>query len=205
MKSLMSRVGDTTNVLSALGLSGPMLQRIGTVAVLASNIEFWTERVIWRVDTIDPKGIRPWTDGKPIGELITRLEKAGPRVSIPDLQILIEVWCRAASPAFHCRNSIFHGVVINFGGNLPWFGNNVAWNGELRKRPFSDFHADEHTLDLLQAAFGVLLRSIVKIERVTRGEAIGDIAAEFLPALRETHSVVVELENLAAAVNHEKY
>ena len=204
MLSHMRKLGDVTALLSKLGLTDPMLHRIGSVAVLASNIEYWTERAIWRVEGIDPTGMRPSTDGKPISALIKQLEDCGSNVSIPELRTLIETWCRASSPAFRCRNSIFHGVTIRL-GNAPWFAKNPSWNNEVRKRSFSDFHADEHTLSLLQAAFGVLFRSIVKIERTTRGEAVDDIVSEFLPALKETRSVVVELEDLAAAVNHEKY
>jgi hypothetical protein len=136
--------------------------------------------------------------------LIKRLEDAGPTVAIPELGSLIKSWCRTAGPAFRCRNSIFHGVTIKM-GNVAWFGSNPLWEGELRNRPFSDFHADEHTLNLLQAAFGVLFRSIITIERAAHGEASENAASELIPPLRQAWSVVIELERLAAAVNHEKY
>lgn len=87
-----------------------------------------------------------------------------------------------------------------------WFAKGLRWGGVNRKREFSDFHADPHTLGLVHAAFYVAFRSILEIERQARGEENHfDCSGMLLSALREANSIATELENLAAAVNHEKY
>ena len=204
MATAIETMGDAGPLLAKLRFTDTMLGLIGGIAVLASNTENWTERAIWRVEGIDPAGKRPSTDAKQISELIRQLANAGGTLPAGEMKDFIELWCRAAEPAYRCRNSIFHGVTLPLGSS-PWFAINTAWHGAVRKRPFSDFHADDNTLSLLQGAFGVLLRSIVTIVKATDNRLSADGRERDFAALRTATSVVIELADLAAAVNHEKY
>lgn len=202
MKTALERMGNAAHVISSFGTTDSMLRLIGGIAVLASNTENWVERAIWRVEGIDPAGIRPSTDGKQISGLIKQLAAAADNLSDGQIKSLVHKWCLAAGPAYRCRNSIFHATTVPL-GKMPWFASNAAWHGEMRKRPFSDFHADDNTLSLLQGAFGVLLQSIQLIATSTDKEPAG--SQDLLEKLGTAHSIVCELQNLAAAINHEKY
>jgi hypothetical protein len=200
----LEQIARPAELLERFALNPSRLAQIGAVVALAALIEFRIERVIWTAEGHSPKGQRPWTDGKPISELIARLR--GSATGLGETQRkLAAAWCDAAEPAFRCRNSIVHGFPISLGGEWTNFTTNLRWEGELRKRPASTFSADDHTLDLIQAVFAILVRTLGPVEGAEAVTA-DDAKAQFLlRALREARSIASELEDLAAAVNREQY
>ncbi len=56
------------------GLTEAKLASIGAVAILAAQTEHYVELAIWALEGGVQQGERPWTDAKPISQLIERLE-----------------------------------------------------------------------------------------------------------------------------------
>jgi hypothetical protein len=178
---------------------------IGQVGVLAAMMENWAERAIWIVEGHDPKGLEHWSDGKMISHLIERLQKLVDRIADDRLKAVVAAWCKAAAPANRCRNSILHGVPISLGGEWVNFERNFAWDGAVRKRAPSTFSADIHTLTLIVDVYAVLVRSLLAIVK-WRSEPLAEQETDLLlRALAQSWSIAAELEDLATAVNHEKY
>lgn len=192
--------------MAGYGLTPSMLERIGASAVLCGNIEFWLERAIWELDGKALEGERPWTDGKPVSAHIEQLDALKDKISNKLLAELIGFWCKAAHPAFHCRNSILHGVALSFDGSPPSFLRNTLWDGVVRKRDPASFVADEHTLGLIATVYDVLLRGIILIEKCAQDESLSThITQELVQNLQAAKSVASELSDLPAAMSHEKY
>ena len=192
-------------LVTTAGLSDQKLASIGAIAVLASHAEHFAERSIWALDGVEVKGVRPRTDARPIGELITMLREHVPTVKKPGLAPLIQKWCDAAELCFSCRNSIMHGTTAYMDDEWTIFGRNNPTGGVKRKRDPSDFHASPHTLAMLEEAFGYLLNVIHFIwTAATALVPIGD-TSELMRFLGRAWSTGAELDDLVAAVNHEKY
>ncbi len=204
----MERVAEPAAIMNRLGLTIPMLEKIGAIAVLAGNIEYEIEMTVWALEGHNPAGKRHSMDGRPISDWIKALADVSSSLPTGNLKNLTVMWCQAAEPAFKCRNSIFHGVTLSSDSERVSFLKNPRWHGEIRKREFSRFHGDEHTLALMEQVFAVLYRVIVTIDwivRYTHMEVGENTAKTLLSALREARSVSSELEDLAAAANHAKY
>lgn len=192
-------------LLRTAGLDTEKLASIGAIAVLASHAEHYAERAIWAIEGVPVKGTRPWTDGKPITGLIDKLEELSKTITKPGLQDLINGWCRASRPCFSCRNSIFHGRTNYIDGEWTTFGRNEQTDGVARKRGPSDFHANQNTLNLLEEAFEYLMNGIHLIYLAARSPVAIGPAKEISAGLGKAWSIGAELDDLAAAVNHEKY
>ncbi|MGI4817955.1 MAG: hypothetical protein ACRYFE_05490 [Janthinobacterium lividum] len=188
-----------------LGLHPSLLQEVGALAAMAAMIEERVEHVVWKVEGHAPAGQRHWTDGKPISELIHRLKQLGEQSPDRSLGSLLVLWCEAAEPAFKCRNNLFHGVASGLGGEWVAFMANRAAKGEQRRRKFGEFIATDHTMSLMRLAFSGLLRAIVLIEAKDFAAVDPELIRKMERGLREARSIAWELENLATAVNHEKY
>lgn len=192
-------------LLRSAGLTAEKLCSIGAVAVLASHTEHYAERAIWELDGQQVKGLRPRTDAKPIAELIKMLGELGQSSTKPGFGALIEQWAQSAKLCFSCRNSIMHGTTAYMDQEFTVFARNLPTAGVVRKRDPSDFYASQHTLDLLAEAFEYLLNGIHLIWLAAQTSVpLGDVK-EPLAHLRRAWSIGAELDNLAAAVTHEKY
>lgn len=191
--------------VASTGLSPAMLQSLGAIAVLASHIEHWTERAIWALEGKPVKGMRPDTDGKPISELIVRVRALAGKQSRPELAKVMKTWADGVEPAFRCRNSIFHGITHGFPGSWTKFIKNVSTDGAVRKKPTSDFHANEHTLALLEEALGHCLAGIHLIKIAAETSVPLGPTDQVIADLQRVRSIATELEDLAAAATHEKY
>lgn len=186
-----------------LGLKPLVGQRIAAIIIFAASIEHHLERALWKLKGVNPMGIRPETDARMISDLIGMLETFASTLSAGEERTLIETWCNAARPAFAIRNDIAHGVPANLGDTLTLM-NNPRWHGEKRKRPFSDFWADDHSLDLVRHAFAVLLRLIVGVS--AEDMALSELTKPpLLRALREAHSILSEMANKDYNPTFEKY
>lgn len=192
-------------LIQTAGLSETELAYIGAVVVLASHVEYHAERAIWALTAQPVRGERPWTDGKPISDLIAKLEALAGGSLKSDLSKLVSRWCRAARPCFSCRHSVMHGQTAWLPGEWAIFNRNAIPNGARRRKDPSEFHASEHTLNLLETAFEHLLNGIHLIEMAASTPVpIGDISVP-LRHLDEARLIGVELDDLAGAVRHEKY
>lgn len=192
-------------LVTTAGLSDQKLASIGAIAVLASHAEHYAERAIWALDGIEVKGVRPRTDARPIGELFRMLREHVPTANKDGLSPLIEKWCHAAELCFSCRNSIMHGTTAYMDDEWTVFGRNTPTGGVKRKKDPSDFHASPHTLAMLEESFGYLLNGIHFIFVTAQSPLPIRDTTEVLKQLSRARSMGAELDNLAAAVNHEKY
>ncbi|MBY5768465.1 hypothetical protein HFO06_36405 [Rhizobium leguminosarum] len=133
------------------------------------------------------------------------LVELGQSASKPGLSVLIDQWGRSAKLCFSCRNSIMHGTTAYMDNEFTVFARNVPTAGVARKRDPSDFYASQHTLEMLEEAFEHLLNGIHLIWIAAQTSVpIGDVK-EPLTHLRRAWSIGAELDNLSAAVAHEKY
>jgi hypothetical protein len=206
----MNEQQEAQAIYDWLGLTPTMLRRIGGVAVLSGNVEFWAERALWALTEENPAGVRPSTDGQPMSRIIARIAEAAQSVADPTFETLIATWAQAAAPAFQCRNTIFHGVTISFQPGSASFLTKTRWAEEERRqrgkaiKRGGDFVADDHTLQLLEEVVAVVLRGVLAIRKVAAGEAHLK-GTQLLASLRRARSVANEIVDLVAAVNHEKY
>lgn len=199
------RVARSDKLFARLHIDAPKLIGIGQVGVLAAMMENWAERAIWSVEGHEPRGLAHWTDGKMVSQLIERLETRVDAIADDRLKELVAAWCKAAVPANKCRNSILHGIPVSLGPEWVNFERNFAWDGAERQRAPSTFSADDHTLALLVDVYAVLVRSLIAVAKWRVAPQPEEATTILLSALRETRTIAAELENLAAAVNHEKY
>ena len=117
-------------------------------------------------------------------------------------QTLLQSWCKAASSGFVIRHNIAHGVAGKVGNTLA-FMRNPRWHGEMRKREFGDFWADDPTVDLVRGCFATLLRVIVQVEA---GQTLAVIATPLaLRALSEARSILGEFSSQDYNPSFEKY
>lgn len=213
------------------GITPAMRQHLGGVAILAGSIEFWMERLAWRLTGEQPKGKHPSTDTKSISFIRKMIEDAIPKLvnaapvkaskewpppiegmllPADDFLLyksLLQEWCEGAREAFECRNTIMHGVMLPFSDGSIGFLKQSRWEGELRAWKSTSFSADGNTLPLLEQAFLELLRAVTLLVgiaegKVTPSEVFGE---ERRRALQKAKSIAGELNNLAQLSNYEKY
>lgn len=193
-----------SNYLEKMGFTPSLLELIGTISVYAATIEFWIERVIWNIEGISPVGIKPRTEGKAIIERIKLLNKTKKMVHCEGVKEFVENWCQIAQLAFEIRNIITHGYPVGIGDGVS-FLNHLRWEGEFRKKEFSEFSADDNSLRLLMESFAVLARSIIFLEKTTKEKASIEPETLFTREFQRALSTVRELRYQANALNSEKY
>ncbi|MEI3805886.1 hypothetical protein V6R85_15305 [Agrobacterium sp. CCNWLW32] len=197
------QVGRADDLDEAWGIDLITGQKVASLVALFGAVEFHLERAIWKLKGIDPKGIRPETDGKRISAMIDMVEQIA--VALPsDIEKgMLATWCAACRSGFTIRNNISHGVPSRLGTTLV-FSRNPQWHGEQRKKVFGDFWADVHTLDLVRQSFATLLRVIVHVEKCeTSLESIGTKIV--LRALGEARSILGEFASQTYDPSFEKY
>jgi hypothetical protein len=187
----------------ALGLDHIVGPKLASIIVFAANIEYHLERAIWVLERIDPQGIRPETDAKPITELISMLEKHIASVTGDAAHSMLENWCRAARSGFIIRHNIAHGVSFQMESTLV-VARNPRWHGEVRKREFGELWCEPYVLDLLRDSFATLLRIVATIAK--DDTPIAEIASpSVLHAVREARSILGEFADRFYNPNFEKY
>lgn len=202
--SPLGRLAKPDELFERWHLSPEFLAQIGKIVVLAAAVEVQTEQTIWSVEGHIPSSGRHWTDSKPISELIERLKGSAEKAD-PKLRPILIAWCKAAAPAFRCRNSIVHGLPMSFDGSWVNFTANLPLRGAVRKRSATTFSADEHTLRLIKNVFAILLRTLSNAQGWASKRMSSKMQEDVLRALAEARSIAIELEDLAGAVNSEKY
>ena len=199
----MAEYGNADLAQQRLGLSPSVGQKIAAIITFSGAIEYYLERALWKLMKIDPKGIKPDTDGKMISDLIAMLEQFAASIAFGDERLLLEEWCTAARSGFIIRNNIVHGLPIRPGETLAYM-RNLKWHGEIRKREFGDLWAEEGTLDLVREAMAVLLRIIHQL--TGDNVSLKDIGSPLaLKALVMARSVLGEFASQNYNPSYEKY
>lgn len=195
--------GRSSLIEAAWNLQPPSSQKIAAIITYFGTLEYYIERAIWRLKKVNPKGVRPETDAKAVSKLISNLEESSTLLNDQSEIDFIKLWCRSARYAFVIRNNITHGVANKLGDTLA-FMRNPRWHGEVRKREFGDFWADDNTLDMVCESLAVLLRIIVKIE--AGEEKVANISSPLASkALREAQSILGEFSSQDYNPSFEKY
>lgn len=199
----MAEYGNADLEQQRLGLSPSVGQKIAAIVTFSGSIEHYLERALWKLKKIDPQGIRPDTDSKMISDLIAMLESFAATLALGDERLLLEGWCAAARSGFVVRHNVVHGLPVRLGDKLGYM-RNPRWHGEIRKREFGDFWAEEGTLDLVREAMAVLLRII---HQLTGDDvSLKDIASPLaLKALVMARSVLGEFASQNYNPSYEKY
>jgi hypothetical protein len=199
----MAEYGNADLEQQRLGLSPSVGQKIAAIVTFSGSIEHYLERALWKLKKIDPQGIRPDTDSKMISDLIAMLESFAATLALGDERLLLEGWCAAARSGFVVRHNVVHGLPVRLGDKLGYMRNS-RWHGEIRKREFGDFWAEEGTLDLVREAMAVLLRIIHQL--AGNDVLLEDIASPLaLKALVMARSVLGEFASQNYNPSHEKY
>lgn len=186
-----------------LGLDDATGSRLASIIVLAANIEFHLERAIWALNGIDPKGVRPETDARPVSKLIEMLEESASSTTQDTVRTLLETWCRSARSAFVIRNNIAHGVAFRVDTMLV-FSRNPQWQGEIRKRDFGDLWCEPYVLDLIRESLATLLRIVVAIAQ-RQGPLIEIASPLALRAVGQARSILGEFADQFYNPGFEKY
>ncbi|CTQ50724.1 hypothetical protein JDO7802_02751 [Jannaschia donghaensis] len=203
MKQPAKQYGRASLMDKTLGLDEITAPKVASIIVHAGNIEHHLERAIWILEKIEPKGIRPKTDLKPITNLISMLEKYAETVPEDDVRTFLQTWSKATRSGFIIRHNIAHGVSFKMEKSLV-FSRNPRWHGELRKREFGDLWCEPYVLDLIRESFATLLRIIAAI--ATTDRSLGDIASPLAQsAVREARSILGEFADQFYNPSFEKY
>ena len=89
-------------------------------------------------------------------------------------------------------------------GEVLAYMRNPRWHGEVRKREFGDFWADDNSLDMVREAMAVLLRVVSSLCR--DNATLDDVASPIaLKAVRTARSVLGEFSTRAYNPSFEKY
>jgi hypothetical protein len=133
------------------------------------------------------------------------LTQACAATTTSDEKTLLEDWCKSARNGFTIRHNIAHGVAMTIPNvTAPVYARNSRWHGEIRKREFGAFWADEPTLDLVREAMAVLLRIILLLS--SEDVPLQKIASpEARKALRTARSVLGEFASQHYDPAFEKY
>jgi hypothetical protein len=198
----MARVAEPAPILNRLGLTTPMLSKIGAITVLARTIAYETEMTVSALGGHDPVDKHHSIERRVVGDWIKAL--AGVSASLPasEFRNLTAMWCHAAEPAFTRWNSIVHAITLDAHNEWARSLKNLRRHGEMRKGEPSGFHVGEHSLALMEQVFAVLYRVLVTIEWIVcqrNMEVAENTAKTLLSALREARSASRVFEDLAAA------
>ena len=195
--------GRADDLAECLGLTPDVAAKIAAIITFSGAIEYYLERALWRLRDIEPNGIRPDTDSKPITELIAMMERHGRGVATESQRRFVESWCTAARSGFIIRNNIAHGMPSRLGETLTYM-RNPRWQGERRNREFGDFWATSDTLALVCDAMAALLRPVAQL--TFDGASLETVATpKAQHALRTARSVLGEFASQTYNPSYEKY
>lgn len=199
--------GNPEKVQEMLGISPEIGIKLAAIVGFSAAIEYHLERYLWQVLSIEHAGVRPKTDAQQISTLIQWLEDYVETMPETLSRTVLGTWATACRSAFSIRNDLVHGVPIRMeeDGSVA-FHRNPRWHGELRKRDYSDFWADIHSITLVRDGMAVLFRMIVELQ--TKRYNIEEIASQDIVrrAINDARSMLGELEDrFAYNPTFEKY
>ena len=200
----MARVAEPAPILNRLGLTTPMLSKIGAITVLARTIAYETEMTVSILESDDPMGKRHAIEGCLTDDRIKALAQISSSLPPSEFKNLIVMWCQAAEPAFKCWNSIVRAITVDAHNEWGRSVKNLRRHGEMHKREPSEFHVGEHSLALMEQVFAVLYRVLVTIEWIVcqrNREVAENTAKTLLSALREARAASRVFEDLASELS----
>src|SRR5687768_8046726 len=98
----MARVAEPAPILNRLGLTAPMLSKIGAITVLTRTIEYETEMTVSVLKGHVSVGKHHPIEGGLVGDWIQVLAQTSSSLPPSEFKNLIAMWCQAAEPAFKC-------------------------------------------------------------------------------------------------------
>ena len=203
VKQSTREFGRADQINEVLGLDDIVAPKLASIIIFAGNIEYHLEKAIWSLNGIDPKGVRPETDAKPVTDLIAMLEAFASEVTDDDVRGLLETWCQAARSGYIIRHNVAHCVAFKVESTLV-FSRIPRWHGEIRKRECGDLSCDAYTLDLIRESFATLLRIVLTIANDNR--PLVEVASPIsLRAVREARSILGEFADRFYNPSFEKY
>ena len=203
MSDVLRNYGRADDLMERFGLTPEVGVKIAAIITFAGAIEFYLERALWRLRGIEPDGIRPNTDAKPITDLIAMMEQHGRGLADEDQRRFVESWCAAARSGFIIRHNIAHGLPGRLGDTLTYM-RNPRWEGERRKREFGDFWATRDTLVVVCDAMAALLRPVAQL--TFDGASLERVATpKAQSALHSARSVLGEFASQTYNPSYEKY
>jgi hypothetical protein len=197
----MARVAEPAPILSRLGLTSPMLSKVGAIAVLASTIHYETEMTVTVLQGHDSVDKRQSIEGHLTSDWIKELANVGSSLPPGEFKNLIVLWCQTAEPAFKCWNGIVQAMALDAHNEWATSLKHLRRHGEKRKREPSELHVGEQSLAMMEQVFAVLYRVLVTLEWVgcqRNMEIAENTANALLSALREARSVSRVFEDLTA-------
>lgn len=203
MRNSISKFGRADQLDVALGLDIAVASKLGSIIIFVGSIEYHLERTIWNLEGVDPRGIRPITDGKQASELIAMLESLATGEQEVELRELLVTWISAMRSGLIIRHNIAHGVASKIGTTMI-LSRNPRWQGEERKRDFSDLWCRPDTLDLIRDSFATLLRVIVMVAKA-RQNLTRVRYSDCMSALRQARSILGEFSDKFYNPSFEKY
>ncbi|AZO38653.1 MAG: hypothetical protein EOS81_10540 [Mesorhizobium sp.] len=201
---IYEQYGQPDRLQEMQGISPEIGAKIAAIVTFGSAIEYHIERYIWHALKIPYKGVRPKTDLMKITDMIGMLERHAATLTPVNERRFLETWCKAARLAFEVRNDIVHGLPAK-AGNTVIFNRNPQWHGELRRKDFSDFWAEDYALDRMRAFMAVIARIIIELQvgRFKLSEISSQDAAP--KAIREVMETLEELADRFYNPTFEKY
>lgn len=198
----MARVAEPAPILNRLGLTTPMLSKIGAIAVLASTIQHEIKMTVTALGGHAPVDKHHSIEGCLTDNWIKEFAEVGSSLPPGEFKDLIAMWCQAAEPAFKCWNNTVHAMALNAHNEWAISLKHLRRHGGMRKREPFERHVGEQSLALMEQVFAVLYRALVTIEWIgcqRQKEVAENTAKTLLSALREARSVSRVFEDLAAA------
>jgi hypothetical protein len=197
----MARVAEPAPILNRLGLTAPMLSKIGAITVLTRTIAYETEMTVTVLGGHTLVDKRQSIEGGLIDAWIKALAEAGSSLPPSEFKNLIVMWCQAAEPAFKCWNRVLHAMTLDAHSEWATSLKNLRRHGEMCKRDASGFHVGEQSLALVEQVFAVLYRVLVTLEWIVcrrNMEVAENTTKTLLSALREARLACRVFEELAA-------
>ncbi|RUX92047.1 MULTISPECIES: hypothetical protein [unclassified Mesorhizobium] len=196
--------GQPGRLQEMLGITTEIGAKIAAIVTFGSAIEYHLERYIWQALKIEYKGVRPKTDLKKITDLIGMLEGHAAELHSAEERDFLETWCTATRLAFEIRNDIVHGLPIKL-ENTVVFNRNPRWEGEQRRKDFTDFWAEDYALDRMRAFMAVIARIIVELHGGHLKLSQMASQATAVRAIRQVKRTLEELADRSYNPTFEKY
>ena len=157
---------DADDIDRRLNMTPEMLQKIGSISAMAGTIEMQLELAVWALGRRIPKDAPHPLCGAPARDMAAALSRHAEENLSGELRDFVRLWAAAADPAFECRNSLLHGVVIHEGGEWVKFVRNPIYPG-LRRKPKTKTRelliTDIVSMERLRLVFAILLRTMTLV------------------------------------------
>ena len=191
------------DLLVKCGFSPEIQQRMGAFSVIWSVFESNIESTLWLLQDENVKGVRPSTDKSSVSEWIKVFGKGSSKFD-QDVQEILQIFSLTAIDLMEYRHALVHGSIIPFASG-PICIRNPQWNGEHRKRKFTEAHIDSNLLDLAIDTAWVLCQIVFATCAAYNDSSKSNLLLSLKSDLARVRSQAFELRHLTELMNHEKY